>query len=145
QLALALHGEQGNPVTVRAEIHRLRAQLGHDVVGTKPYRLAAEVDADFLRLRKALRAGEVSAALELHGPLLPASEAPLIHEEREDLITGVRGAVLAARDAEALWRLADAEVGKHDIEVHEVLLEALPVHDWRRATVAARLNRLLVE
>ena len=145
QLALALHGEQGNPVTVRAEIHRLRAQLGHDVVGTKPYRLAAEVDADFLRLRKALRAGEVSAALELHGPLLPASEAPLIHEEREDLITGVRGAVLAARDAEALWQLADAEVGKHDIEVHEVLLEALPVHDWRRATVAARLNRLLVE
>lgn len=144
QLALALHGEQGNPVTVRAEIHRLRTQLGHDVVHTKPYRLAADVDADFLDLRAALRAGRLDSALELHrGALLPSSEAPAVRDEREDLITGLRGAVLAARDPELLWRLADGAAGSDDIEVHEVLLTLLATHDWRRPTITARLKRLL--
>ncbi|MCA1185624.1 MULTISPECIES: helix-turn-helix domain-containing protein [unclassified Saccharopolyspora] len=144
QLALALHGEQGNPVTVRAEIHRLRTQLGHDVVQTKPYRIAAEVDADFLQLRAALRAGRLDPALELHrGALLPSSEAPAVREEREDLLAGLRGAVLSARDPELLWRLADGAAGRDDIEVHEALLVVLPAQDWRRPTVAARLHRLL--
>ncbi|MEU6132712.1 GAF domain-containing protein [Saccharopolyspora sp. NPDC047091] len=144
QLALALHGEQGNPVTVRAEIHRLRTQLGHDVVQTKPYRIAAEVDADFLQLRTALRAGRLDPALDLHrGTLLPSSEAPAVREEREDLLAGLRGAVLAARDPEPLWRLADGPAGRDDIEVHEALLTVLPAQDWRRPTVAARLHRLL--
>src|SRR5699024_8763966 len=39
QLTLLLHGERGNPTTVRAEIHRLRGQLDNQVVRTKPYRI----------------------------------------------------------------------------------------------------------
>ncbi|MFR9728260.1 transcriptional regulator [Saccharopolyspora sp. MS10] len=145
QLALALHGERGNPVTVRAEIHRLRAQLGDDVVRTKPYRLDAELDADFLRLRAAVRAGRLAEALELHrDALLPASEAPAVREERADLLAGLRGALLAARDPEALWRFADGS-GRDDVEAHEALLHLLPAQDWRRPTVAARLGRLLDE
>jgi GAF domain len=45
QLATGIYGERGNPVTARAEIHRLRAQLGAGVVRSGPYQLDAEVSA----------------------------------------------------------------------------------------------------
>ena len=75
QLALQLYGEDGNPTTARAEVHRLRAQLGEEVIRTKPYRLRAEVDADFLAARMALRARDARAALAVaRAPLLARSE-----------------------------------------------------------------------
>ncbi|HEX4246403.1 MAG TPA: GAF domain-containing protein, partial [Pseudonocardia sp.] len=62
QLATGIYGERGNPVTARAEIHRLRAQLGAAVVRSGPYRLDAELVADFRTVRDELRAGRVRAA-----------------------------------------------------------------------------------
>ena len=41
ELAAALHGDAGKSVTVRAEVHRLRAAIGGGVLRTQPYRLAA--------------------------------------------------------------------------------------------------------
>lgn len=41
QLATEVYGETGNPMTARAEVHRLRVQLGAAVVRAKPYRLNA--------------------------------------------------------------------------------------------------------
>ena len=35
---LQLYGDEGNPTTVRAEMHRLRNLLGGGVLDTKPYR-----------------------------------------------------------------------------------------------------------
>ena len=50
QLALALYGERGKAVTIRAQIHRVRAGLGNDLVTAQPYRLCAAIDADWLEV-----------------------------------------------------------------------------------------------
>ncbi|NHD16846.1 GAF domain-containing protein [Actinopolyspora sp. BKK1] len=144
QLALMVHGEQGNPVTVRAELHRLRARLGNSIVRTKPYRLGVRVEADFTAVRSLLREGRPAAALERYGQgLLPGSDAPVVRAERDELLAGMRAAVLAARDPELLWRFAHTDSGRWDAEVLEQLLETLPVRDWRRAGTRTRLDRLL--
>src|SRR3954471_8033129 len=77
-LARALHGPGAKAVTVRAELARLRRSVGN-VVAAQPYRLAAEVRADFFAVEHALRRDAVDAALTLYaGPLLPSSRAPAI-------------------------------------------------------------------
>jgi hypothetical protein len=84
-LARALHGHGAKPVTVRAELARLRRSVG-DLVAAQPYRLAADVRADFLAVEHALERGALDAALALHaGPLLPSSRAPAIVAARARL------------------------------------------------------------
>jgi hypothetical protein len=145
RLAFQLYGDRGNPVTARAEIHRLRAQLGEHVIGTKPYRLHAEVDADFLSVRRALRAGDIKSAAESYrGPLLEPSESPAIRDEREELFASLRGAVLDRGDVEALWALFHHQP-TDDLEVLGQLAHRLPRHDPRRHMVTARMQRVLVE
>src|SRR5690606_14111022 len=57
QLSFHLYGDEGNPVTIRAEMHRLRTQL--DVpIEAKPYRFTCPVEADFLDLRRLLASGD---------------------------------------------------------------------------------------
>ncbi|EQD84710.1 GAF domain-containing protein [Saccharopolyspora spinosporotrichia] len=144
RLALLLHGEQGNPTTVRVEIHRIRAILGHDVVKTRPYRIDAELDTDVDLARRALRRGDVRTALDCHaGPLLPRSESPAIRDEREELLAALRTALLGAGDPEHLWRFAESETGRDDLEMLEKLHDLLPRDSPRRTTVRARLRRLL--
>jgi hypothetical protein len=143
QLALRLYGERGNPTTVRAELHRLRAQLGPDVLATRPYRLTADVEADFLAVRAALKDGDVPlAASRYRGSLLRRSEAPVVRDERDDLATGVRKAVLARGDANALWTFTQTDSGEHDVEALEQLVRLVPANDVRLAIATARLRRL---
>lgn len=93
QLATALYGRHGNPVSVRAELHRLRAQLEPDVLCTQPYRIGARVRADFLDVRTALAEGRLADAVTAYrGPLLPRSVAPAIRDEREELSAMLRRA-----------------------------------------------------
>ncbi|WP_309114996.1 GAF domain-containing protein [Saccharothrix sp.] len=140
QLALHLYGERGNPTTIRAELHRLRAQLA-DVLQTRPYRLAADVKADFLTVRKAVRAGDIAKAVTTYrGDLLPRSDAPVVSDEREDLSAAVRRAVLATDDPELLWTFAGST---DDIEVLERLTQVLPATDPRRDLARTRLRRAL--
>jgi hypothetical protein len=144
QLALQLYGESGNPVTARAEIHRLRAQLGDTAMQTKPYRLRADIDADFLTARAALRDGHLDTALNLaQAPLLARSEAPAIRTERDELGTGLRRAVLKRGNAEALWAYCQRDPGRYDIEAFERLTAGLPPRDPRKAITASRLAVLL--
>ena len=144
QLTLMLYGEDGNPTTVRGEIHRLRSSLGADLLLTRPYRLAAEPAADFLRMRVALREGRAADALDAcHGELRPRSDAPAVRELRDELVAGLRHVVLAADDTELLHRFTGHPLGEDDLEAHERLLELLDRDDPRRAAVAARVERLL--
>ncbi|MEW2505699.1 MULTISPECIES: GAF domain-containing protein [unclassified Amycolatopsis] len=143
RLALQLYGENGNPVTVRAEIHRLRTQLGTGVVQTRPYRLAADVDADFLRTRAALRRGDAREATRtFRGPLLPESEAPAILEERESLTAQVRQVSLNSTDPDTLWSFWETSCGADDLEVLDTLCAALDPADPRLAVARTHRSRL---
>jgi hypothetical protein len=80
-LARAVYGQPVNAVTVRAEITRLRKRLG-STVATRPYRLIAEVHADFLPTAQTVPIATGTAPTDaLHrrrDSLLPASGAPAI-------------------------------------------------------------------
>jgi hypothetical protein len=92
ELARGLYAGAARPVTVRAEVARLRRTLG-DLVPARPYRLAAEVRADFLEVEDLLRRGDVAAAAARYaGPLLPGSTAPAIVAERRRLADAMRDA-----------------------------------------------------
>jgi hypothetical protein len=143
QLATGVYGERGNPVTARAEIHRLRTQLGRHVVHSGPYRLDAEVRADWLDVREALRVGHVRAAASAYrGELRAGSEAPAVVEERETLYATLRRAILHSADVEAMWLLAESAPGHDDVELAERLTAELSPADPRHATMATRAERL---
>ncbi|MCE7008770.1 GAF domain-containing protein [Kibdelosporangium philippinense] len=143
QLALVLYGETGNPVTARAEIHRLRTQLGASAISTKPYRLEAEVDADFLNVRTPLRERRVRDAVALwRGPLLPRSNAPGVQAEREQTLTQLRRLVLERRDLDALHSFVRATP---DQAALEALAFSLPPADPRQAWVQSQLRQSMTD
>ena len=137
QLMLQLYGDDGNPTTVRAEMHRLRNLLGEGILDTKPYRILAEVSGDVTDVQAALRSGDLTAAMDLYsGPLLERSEAPALRAERDELDATLRGAVLDSKDAELIWRFAQTPIGAGDLEIFEQLAALLPGTDGRRSAVA---------
>lgn len=143
QLALVLYGECGNPVTARAEIHRLRTQLGASAIGTKPYRLDAEVDADFVNVRRPLRERRARDAIALwRGPLLPRSNAPGVRSDREQTLTQLRRLVLERRDLDVLYAFARA---MPDQEVLEALAGGLAPADPRQAWVQSQLRACIAD
>jgi hypothetical protein len=96
ELAAAIHGTDVKAVTIRAEMSRLRRRLGCLLVGA-PYRLVADVDADFLEVERLLRSGDARAAARRYtGPLLPRSTVPGIVAARARLEREVRPDALGA-------------------------------------------------
>lgn len=148
QLSLHLYGDEGNPVTIRGEIHRLRAQLG-DLLRAKPYRLDCDIDADFLTVRRLLTAGDSAslhqAARLYRGDLLPRSDSPAVRAERDELAARLRRQLLDRGAADALWAYAQTEAGQDDLEMLERLAAIVPASDPRRAAAQSRLNRMLLE
>lgn len=143
QLMLQLYGDEGNPTTVRAEMHRLRNLLGAGILDTKPYRILADVSGDVTDVQVAVRRGELPKALDLYaGPLLGRSDAPALRAERDELDATLRRAVLDSGDSDLIWRFAQTATGAEDLEVFEALERALPSTDHRRPAVTARLDRL---
>jgi hypothetical protein len=144
QLALELFGEQGKPVSVRAELTRLRRLLG-PALDTQPYRFVARLEADLLEVRDALDAGRPAAALAAYsGQLLMSSEAPGITEARRGLDSGVRAAVLASGDDDLLRRWVDSPAGWHDLPALDLLLRRRPM-DPQLAMLGRRAERLRTE
>jgi hypothetical protein len=85
ELAARLYGPGGNPISARAEVWRVRKLLG-PWLGTKPYRLLARVDADFVEVGRLLAAHRVDEARARYGgELLPGSEAPAVVAARDGL------------------------------------------------------------
>lgn len=124
QLAWQLYGERDvNPVTLRAELSRLRACLG-PLLLSRPYRLGRPLESDLAAVEEELAAGDVAAALRTYrGPLLPLSEAPGVRRLREVLECRMRRAVLDGRDTAQLRQWYDTPWGEHDLEVREALGE----------------------
>ncbi|MBT2226211.1 helix-turn-helix domain-containing protein [Nonomuraea sp. NEAU-A123] len=140
QLSFHLYGDDGNPGTIRVEIHRLRAELGN-TIGARPYRLTAPIEADFLELRHLLASSDpASLARAYTGPLLPRSESPEIRRERDELEVQVRTCLLLRGSPDDLWAYAQTSGGREDLEVLQRLATTLPATDHRAAAARARLR-----
>jgi hypothetical protein len=89
-LALQIYGSRDKSASLRAEMSRLRRVLGCLLLAS-PYRLKAEVQADFLDVRRLLDRGRFAeAARRYAGPLLPVSQVPAVVATREDLEVRLR-------------------------------------------------------
>jgi hypothetical protein len=138
QLALALYGERGNPVTIRGQVHRVRARLGESVLHTQPYRLLTPVDGDWLDVQRLVSAGRPREALRAYrGSLLPASDAPEIVEARGLLEESLRRSILTTADPGLLSRWLDHPAGADDLAAARTLVAVLPGGDARRAAATA--------
>ncbi|MGY0020646.1 GAF domain-containing protein [Streptomyces sp. YJ-C3] len=119
--------ERVTPVTLRAELARLRRVLGPDVLTSRPYRLAVPVDSDLTTVERRLGSGAVTAAASAYtGPLLPASQAPAVARIRRRLADGLRAALIARGDPDLLADWAHAPWGEDDLAVWQALAAARP-------------------
>ncbi|GAA3630324.1 GAF domain-containing protein [Streptomyces chitinivorans] len=141
RLALELYGERDvSPVTLRAELSRLRGVLG-PLLASRPYRLTARVRTDCDTVAEALDTGDLSTALAAYrGPLLPLSEAPGVARMRRMLEDRLRRALIARRDPDLLDTWVRTPWGEEDLEAWEALVGALP--PAVRAVPGARLRAL---
>ena len=143
-LTVQLYGDEGNPTTTRAELHRVRQILG-DRISAKPYRLTGPFSADFLEVREHVLHGRTEEALALYsGPLLPASGSLAVEMLREELHTMMRRAVLQSGGA-ALESWVGSAYGADDQEAIVRLLEQMSDDDPRRPVLQARADRLAAE
>lgn len=142
-LAILLHEEYLDAVTVRAEMSRLRKAIGCDLIGSRPYRLLKPITSDLADVLAALDADDVDAALSHYcGPLLPRSEAPAIASLRIQLSTSVRAAVISRGDLAALRRWLDSPEGRDDRDGWRILHESGDVPPAVRAKAAGHIARI---
>ncbi|MFF2324913.1 MULTISPECIES: GAF domain-containing protein [unclassified Streptomyces] len=133
--------ESVTPVTLRAELSRLRRLLGPELLLSRPYRLAGPVDADFDTVARRLGSGAVAAALSAYaGPLLPGSQAPSVIRLRRHLDEQLRAALIARGDPGLLADWAYSPWGEHDLPVWRALAAAVPA--GQRPALLARARTL---
>ena len=138
QLGFDLYGDAVNPVTVRAELSRLRRILGPELLDSRPYRLRAEIGTDFGAVGRLLDAGRVTDALTAYpGSLLPASDAPGIVRLRRRLDDRLRAAVLAEGDRRLVRTWLNRPWGGDDLEMWEAYAALTPSDPVAARRVAA--------
>jgi hypothetical protein len=143
ELAAECHPGEAAPVTVRAELSRLRRLLGAQLVGSRPYRLLGRLDTDLDAVRRLLARGAVGPALERYpGAVLPRSVAPGVAVARDRLSAQLRQAVLGSHRPELLLRYSTLPEAADDAVVWQTLLQWLPPGSPRRPAAAAQLQRL---
>lgn len=146
RLASLVYEAEGSPVTLRAELVRLRRVLeaaGEPPLESRPYRLGRELELDAAVVARLLGQGSLRRAAEKYlGPVLPASTAPGIVELRDELAGRVRESMLADAPAELLAAFAEREECRFDVELWRTLLALLPPRSPRRASVVAHLERI---
>lgn len=139
ELLCALYEDESvTPVTLRAELARLRRVLGPGLLESRPYRLTVPVESDVAVVERRLETGAVTAAAAAYsGPLLPSSQAPAVVRLRERLADGLRTALIARRDPDLLADWVHTPWGEDDFDVWRALAAARPT-----AAVRARLAAL---
>ncbi|MFI6289196.1 GAF domain-containing protein [Streptomyces sp. NPDC051018] len=133
--------ESVTPVTLRAELSRLRGLLGSELLRSRPYRIAAQVDTDFDTVARRLASGAVTGALSAYtGPLLPASGAPAVIRLRRRLEDQLRAALIARGDPGLLADWAYSPWGEDDLRVWRALASVLPAS--QRPAALARVREI---
>ncbi|MFG1828506.1 GAF domain-containing protein [Micromonospora chersina] len=147
QLGLDLYGDDRlHPVTLRAELSRLRRALGEELLDSRPYRLRPAVRADFRTVTELLEHGDPAGALRAYpGPLLPGSDAPGVARLRRLVDGQLRAAVLAAADPALLTAWTATPAGADDLTAWQALARALPPGTPRRPLALARARQLAEE
>ena len=143
ELAVLLYEEDGSASTLRAELNRLRNLLGADLLASRPYRLVAELTADWLAVEAQLAAGNVAAAMRAYrGPLLPGSTAPGVVRLRENIEASLRQAVLNSREPDLMSTWTRSAWGTDDYGMWQAQLSALGAGSPLRPLATGQLARL---
>jgi hypothetical protein len=143
ELAVLLYQEDSSASTLRAELNRLRHLLGDELLASRPYRLVAELTADWLAVEAHLAAGAVAAALRVYrGPLLLASTAPGVVRLREYIEASLRQAVLNSREPDLMSTWTRSAWGADDYDMWRAQLDALGIGSPLRPLAAGQLARL---
>ncbi|MEO6411120.1 MAG: GAF domain-containing protein [Pedococcus sp.] len=143
ELAVLLYEEDVTTSTLRAELNRLRALLGEDLLASRPYRLAAEVTGDWLAVEAHLAAGSVDVALRSYrGPLLPHSTAPGVTRLRSHVEGQLRRALLASREPDLMSTWTRSAWGADDYEMWTAQMACLTTASPLRPLVAGQIARL---
>jgi hypothetical protein len=146
QLAFDLYADDLSPVTVRAELSRLRRTLGPQLLDSRPYRIRTELDADFRTVTALLDAGRVADALAAYaGPLLPSSDAPGVVRLRRRIDGRLRAAILAAGDRSLLQTWLHTPWGGDDLETWEAYAILLPTDSPTRPLALTRVRQLRMD
>ncbi len=143
ELAVLLYQEDISTSTLRAELNRLRRLLGDELLASRPYRLMAELTADWLAVEAHLAAGAVAEAVRLYrGPLLPASTAPGVVRLREHIEASLRQAVLNSRKPDLMSTWTRSAWGADDYDMWRAQLDALGATSPLRPLAVGQLARL---
>jgi hypothetical protein len=142
ELLMELYEDESvTPVTLRAEVWRLRGLLGPDLLRSRPYRLAVPVDTDFDTVGRRLASGAVTSAMGGYtGPLLPGSRAPGVVRLRRRLADQLRTALITRGDPGLLADWAYSPWGEDDLPVWRTLASVLPAR--QRPSALARVREL---
>lgn len=138
ELLCALYEDESvPPVTLRAELARLRRMLGPGLLESRPYRLTVPVESDVSVVERRLEAGSITAAAAAYaGPLLPGSQAPAVVRLRRLLADGLRAALISRRDPDLLADWAHAPWGEDDLDVWRALVMVRPTSAVRSRLAA---------
>lgn len=138
RLHALIYGDAEYNSTLKANISKLRAQVP---IGSNPYRLEANIQADFVLVLELISNGEVQRALNLYkGPLLPDSEAPFIQEWRDHIDEVLRNAIIESGDVDLLIQYGT--LLDDDLAVWERARDIMALSDYRRPVVNARIRRI---
>jgi hypothetical protein len=143
ELAVLLYEDDVTTSTLRAELNRLRSLLGEDLLASRPYRLVAEVSADWLAVEAHLAAGSVSATLRAYrGPVLPTSTAPGVVRVRHGVEGQLRRALLGSGEPDLMSTWTRSAWGADDYEMWAAQAAVLAPSSPLRPMVAGQLARL---
>ncbi len=143
ELAVLLYQEDSSTSTLRAELNRLRHLLGEELLASRPYRLMAELTADWLAVEAHLALGDVASAVRLYrGPLLPTSIAPGVVRLREHIEASLRQAVLNSREPDLMSTWTRSAWGADDYDMWRAQLDAFGATSPLRPLAAGQLARL---
>ena len=121
----ALYGERKVSLgTLKAEISHLRELLG-GMIGSRPYRILYEIEADFLQAEQAINAGYIDAALErCTGTFLAKTESPFLCAWRDCLESRLSHAIFETKQTDVL--LKHLSRCPEAIDAVERLMELIP-------------------